>query len=90
MGELNNKQFEILGGAGAQVSVISGHDMSQYFPDIPVRKVEDLLGTEREINLVAANGTEIPYKGWVELEFRITDNQSDINVIKVPFLVTAV
>ena len=38
---------------------------------------------------MAANGTEIPYKGWAELDFRIPNNQSDINVIKVPFLVTA-
>ena len=37
---------------------------------------------------MAANGTEIPYKGWAELDFRIPHNQSDINVIKVPFLVT--
>ena len=79
----------MLWDTGAQVSVISGHDMSQYFPDIPIRKIEDFLGTETEINLVAANGTEIPYKGWAELDFRVPDNQSDINVIKVPFLVTA-
>ena len=38
---------------------------------------------------MAANGTEIPYKGWAELDFRIPDNQGDINVINVPFLVTA-
>ena len=38
---------------------------------------------------MAANGAEILYKGWAELDFRIPDNQSDINVIKVPFLVTA-
>ena len=44
---------------GAQVSIIPGHDMSQYFPNIPIRKIKDLLGTETEINLVAANGTEI-------------------------------
>ena len=73
----------------AQVSVISGHDMSQYFPDIPIRKIEDFLGTETEINLVAANGTEIPYKGWAELDCKIPHDQSDINVIKVTFLVTA-
>ena len=89
MGKLNNKQFEMLWDTGAQVSVISGHDMSQYLPDIPIRKIEDFLGTESEINLVAASGTETPYKGWAELDFRISDNQSDINVIKVPFLVTA-
>ena len=89
MGELNNKQFELLWDTGAQVSVISGQDMSQYFPDIPTGKIEDFLGTETEINIVAANGTEIPYREWAELDFQIPDNQSDINVIKVPFLVAA-
>ena len=74
---------------GALVSVISGHDMSQYFPDIPIRKSEDFLGTETEVNLVAANGTEISYKGRAELDLRISDNQSDIDVVKVLFLVTA-
>ena len=79
----------MLWDTGAQVSVISGDDMSQYFSDIPIRKIENFLGTETEINLVAANGTQDPYKGWAELDFKIPDNQSDINVIKVLFLVTA-
>ena len=56
-----------MGHTGAQVSGISGHDMSQYFPDIPIRKTEDFHGTETEIDLVAANGTEIPYKGSAEI-----------------------
>ena len=87
VGELNNNQFEMLWDTAAQVSAVSGHDMSQYFPDIPIRKIEDFLGTETEINLVAANGTEIPYTELAELDFMIPHNQSDINVIKVPFLV---
>ena len=87
--ELNNKQFKMLWDTGAHVSVISGHDMSQYFPDTSIRKIEDFLGTETKINLVAANGTEIPHKEWAELDFRIPDNQSSINVIEVPFLATA-
>ena len=87
--ELYNKQFEMLWDTGDQVSVISGHDMSQYFQDIPIRKTEYLLGTETEINLLAVNGTEIPYKGCAESDFRIPENQSNINIIKWSFLVTA-
>ena len=71
---MNNKLFEMLWDTCAQVSVKSGHDMSQYFPDIPIRKIEDFLSTETEINLVAANGVEIPYNGWAKLDFRILDN----------------
>ena len=56
----------MLWDTGAQVSVISGHDMSQYFPDIPIRKIKGFLGTESEINLMATNGTEIPCKRCTE------------------------
>ena len=40
-----------------------------------------------EIDLRAANGTSIPYEGWVELTFRIVDQYPDCALI-VPFLVT--
>ena len=56
--------------------MIPGRDRSQHFPDIPITKEK-------------IYGTEILYKGWAKLDFRIHDNQSDISVIKVLFLVTA-
>ena len=40
-----------------------------------------------EIDLRAANGTLIPYQGWVELTFRLVDQDPDCALI-VPFLVT--
>ena len=63
--------------------------ISQHFPDIPIKKIEEFLGTETKIKLVAANGTDIPYKEWAEFDFRIRVNQSNIDVTKAPFLVTA-
>ena len=38
-----------------------------------------------ELNLTAANGTTIPYKGWVDLTFRLSSPESELSV---PFLVT--
>ncbi|CAB4044519.1 Hypothetical predicted protein, partial [Paramuricea clavata] len=38
------------------------------------------------LNLTAANGTPIPYKGWVEARFRL--NREDEKEVTVPFLVT--
>ena len=38
------------------------------------------------LNLTAANGTTIPYKGLIETKFRL--NKDDLAEVTVPFLVT--
>ena len=40
----------------------------QHFPKKPVRKIEELIQKEGNVTLVAANGTPIPYDGWIELK----------------------
>jgi hypothetical protein len=50
-----------------------------------LRNVEELLGVQGKIELKAANGTPIPYCGWIELSVRLNETQPDI---LVPFLVT--
>ena len=47
-----------------------------------IRKIEELLQTEDEVRLYAANGTAIPYEGFIELELElISDSSSNKNVI---------
>ena len=41
---------------------------------------------DSRLNLTAANGTTIPYKGWIETKFRL--NKEDSKEVTVPFLVT--
>ena len=40
-----------------------------------------------KLDLKAANGTDLPYKGWVELNFSLVKGESERNDIKVQFLV---
>ena len=51
-----------------------------------IRDISEFLGADSRLNLTAANGTPIPYKGWVEARFRL--NQEDEKEVTVPFLVT--
>ena len=63
--------------------------MKKHFPNKTIRKIEELLEETEEIKLVAANGTPIPYEGWVELEMQLLSDGTDRKEsIQVPFLVT--
>ena len=53
------------------------------FRGVVVKGISELLDTK--LNLMAANGSETPYIGWVELNFRLSSCNKDL---KVPFLVT--
>jgi hypothetical protein len=70
---------------GAQVSIVSETFMYKQSLTSKLRNVEELLGVQGKIELKAANGTPIPYCGWIELSVRSNETQPDI---LVPFLVT--
>ena len=69
---------------GAQVSIVSETFMHKQSLTSKLRNVEELLGVQGKIELKAANGTPIPYCGWIELIVRLNETQPDI---LVPFLV---
>ncbi|KAK2550083.1 hypothetical protein P5673_029269 [Acropora cervicornis] len=67
---------------GAQVSIIS-NEFLKNFPGVVVKDISESLDTK--LNMTAANGSEMPYIGWVELNFRLSSCNLDL---KVPFFVT--
>ena len=81
-GKLNGKTVEILWDTGAQVSIISKAFLQENFPDCKIKDVDELLSCD--LALTAANGSTIPYEGWVELNFQVGESKS---VLPVPFLV---
>ena len=62
--KLNELETEALWDTGAQVSVLPKRWVAEQFPGIKLRNIEELVGQGVE----AANGTDIPYSGWIELE----------------------
>ncbi|KAI3364890.1 hypothetical protein L3Q82_001074 [Scortum barcoo] len=63
----------------------------KYLPDVEVRAVKELL-EEEVLDLSAANGTDIPYEGWMGIEFTLPKNavsgMSD-KPVRVPILVAS-
>ena len=83
---LNDKLMEVLWDTGAQVSLISEDVLKSQLPSVQVRDICQLLDTQGSISLQAANGTDIPYSGWAEIDLElVADTETKI---KVPFLVT--
>ena len=81
---IENIPTEVLWDTGAQVSIASHEWVTRNFPNIKVNPVEDLI--ENNLDLKAANGLPIPYKGFVEVRFQPLNSQNRQEVL-LPLLV---
>ena len=71
---------------GAQVSLIPAHWRERHLPGVQLRPLSELLGND-DLNLMAANGSPIPFDGWLDVSFGLTTGH--YHEIKVPVLVTS-
>ena len=62
----NGKFVEALWDTGAQVSLIFKRFLDTKFQNVKLRDVSKLIDCQLNVN--AANGVEIPYKGWAAIE----------------------
>ena len=82
---LNGVETDALWDTGAQVSIISRGWLKWCLPGCDIPDMTELLGMDG-LDLKAANGTDLPYEGWVELTFNLIEDNVD-HTVKVPFLV---
>jgi len=78
---LNGVEADALWDTGAQVSIISRSWLRRCLPGCDIRDMTELLGMDG-LHLKAANATDLPYEGWVELTFNLVGH-----TVNVPFLV---
>ena len=79
---IDNIKVKMLWDTGSQVSIIPKVWTEQNLPNVTVKPLSELL--EGNLTLLAANGEEIPYEGWIPLSFRLNINDEKL---EVPFLV---
>ena len=83
---LQGTKMQALLDTGARVSIISKSILAEHFPEEEIHDVSELLGNDTALNLKTANGSALPYSGYVVLSFSLQDGTS--NNLKVPMLVT--
>lgn len=73
---------------GAQATIINEEWRKLHLPHSTVRPFSELLDSDILLG-VAANQTEIPFLGWVEVEFRLGKDSAMTKPILVPILVSS-
>ena len=64
---MNGVESAVLLDTGAQVSIVSKQFVDVNFPGLQAKEIRELLGQNDKLNLAAANGTSIPYTGWIDI-----------------------
>lgn len=88
---MNNIKTQALWDTGAQVPIMSETWKSKNLPDAKILPISDLLSDDELLNLRAANGSEIPFQVWIEVNLSLYDPRtktSGSNEILVPVLVS--
>ena len=84
---LNGHQLQALWDTGSQVSVIDERWKEQYLPNARLRDVSEILDLPDNLTLTAANGTDMPYLGWVETTFQLGSEIDQTKELIIPVLV---
>ena len=51
--------------------------LDERVPYLEVKNISDLLDPSDNLDLLAANGTSIPYKGWTKLDLNINSHNEN-------------
>ena len=84
---LNGHHLQALWDTGSQVSVIDERWKEEYFPTTRLRDVSEILDSHDDLTLTAANGTEMPYLGWIETVFQLASETDQAEELIIPVLV---
>jgi len=86
--KLNGVEIPVLLDTGAQVSIISLQVLKHCSPETTLNKIEDCLDSGATLELTTANGTVLPYLGWVSINCELKGDNKGSGTISLPMLVT--
>ena len=85
--KVNSQRENVLWDTGSQVSIVSEKWWKKTLPEEILHSLDELM--QPDLKLTAANGTRIPFKGWLKVQFELlSEDGSTTPSILVPVLVT--
>ena len=81
---LHKQRIQALWDTGSQICAIDEVWKESHLPDAKLRDVAELIDPLDPLHIEAANGTEMPYIGWLEVSFKLTANDEEL---LIPMLV---
>ena len=86
--KMNDVVTQVLLDTGAQVSLISHKWLESNLPGAKILEVGELLDPFDRLRVQWGNHTEMPYLGWTDIKFELSDESSStVEELQVPFLV---
>lgn len=85
--QLNGVKLQMLLDSGAQVSIVEKSWVQTALPDVKIQPLASLL-PNHPLKVTAANGTDVPFEGWIEVLLEITSSQHGSVSLYVPMLVS--
>ena len=79
----DNHPVVALWDTGAQTSIVNDTWRQQHLPHTIVQPIADLMGGVTLTGL-AANNTEIQFKSWIEVSFKLAGEPTSSSELKVP------
>lgn len=84
---LNGVPLRMLLDSGAQVTMVGKAWMEKALPHVHIQPLESLI-SDRPLEISAANGTDVPFEGWAEMELQIGSIKHGHVTIQVPILIS--
>lgn len=78
---------QALWDTGSQVSLVNEKWKKIHLPSEKLRDVSELLDGPDDLKIAAANGQDMPYKGWIEVTFKLAGDGDIAEEVVVPMLV---
>ncbi|KAL6485753.1 hypothetical protein MHYP_G00051450 [Metynnis hypsauchen] len=84
---LQGRKCEALWDTGSQVCIIDEYWKNKHLPAAALRDVTDAVEAPDALKLVTANGSSLPYVGWLEISFKLASFGTSTTELLIPVLV---
>jgi len=84
---INGVETTALWDTGAQVTILPLHYVKENLPELKIRPLDELFG-EQGVNILTANGSDMQFSGWSEVDLNFPDSTANNHTMTFPVLIS--